>query len=104
MNAYFSRHQCFPLLLAALATLAMPSARAADFFVAPRGADTNPGTRKEDGRIQLTEVPVHSPAAKAGLQRNDLVQSIHGRKTRSLAEFQASLTSAGTGQLTVRLV
>ena len=62
------------------------------------------GTLKDDGGIQLAEVPANSPAAMAGLRRNDLVQSINGRKTRSLADFQAILRAAGTGPLTVRIV
>ncbi len=62
------------------------------------------GTRKEDGGIQLIQVPDNSPAAKAGLQRNDLVQAINGRKTKTLADFQNILRQVANGPLTIQLV
>lgn len=62
------------------------------------------GTRKEDGGIQLSLVPDSSPAAKAGLQRNDLVQLINGKKTKNLSDFQTILRASGNAPLQIRLV
>jgi len=62
------------------------------------------GTRKEDGGIQLAKVPQDSPAAKAGLQANDLIQKVNGKKTASLPEFQSILRASGTDPLKINLV
>lgn len=62
------------------------------------------GTNKEDGGIQLIEVPECSPAAKKGLQRNDLIQSINGVKTGTLADFQTILRGDSYLPLRIRLV
>ena len=62
------------------------------------------GTRKEDGGVQLTQVPDHSAAAKAGLMRNDLVQSINGSPTKTLAGFQEILRKPGGGAMKVQLI
>ncbi len=52
------------------------------------------GVSKEDGGVQLVEVPEGSPAAKAGLRANDLIQQINGRKVATMDAFFAALIAA----------
>ena len=53
------------------------------------------GTRKEDGGVALNEVPKTSEAARYGLQENDLIQAVNGRRVTNLGQlFRDSRTSA----------
>jgi alpha-L-fucosidase len=62
------------------------------------------GVNKNDMGVQLREVPEDSPAAKAGLRKNDIVQQLNGRATPNTAALFAALTAAGGSPLTVSLV
>ncbi|MEK7948939.1 PDZ domain-containing protein [Luteolibacter soli] len=53
------------------------------------------GTAREDGGVQLAQVPQNSPAAKAGLQENDLIQGVNGRKVTKAADLFAALNGTG---------
>jgi membrane-associated protease RseP (regulator of RpoE activity) len=62
------------------------------------------GTAKEDGGVQLVTVPEGSAAAKAGFQKNDLVQSINGRKVTGTADLFKALATLGDAPLTVKVI
>jgi hypothetical protein len=62
------------------------------------------GVSKEDGGVQLLKVPEGSPAARAGLKSNDLVQSVNGRRTPDIQQFLAALVAAGPAPLELRVV
>ena len=62
------------------------------------------GTTKEEGGIQLAEVPKGSVAEIAGLQANDLVLQLNGRPTKDEAAFFAALAAAGEEPLKLKVV
>lgn len=62
------------------------------------------GSRKEDGGMQLVDVPTGSPAAVAGLKKNDLILALNGRATPDGRAFFAAAALAGDARLTVRLI
>lgn len=62
------------------------------------------GVGKDDGGVQLVRVPKDSPAAKAGLQENDLVQQVNERRVSDTAGLFAALLEAGSRPLKVRLI
>ena len=62
------------------------------------------GVSKEDGGVQLVKVPELSAAARSGLQENDLVQGVNGRKVSRAGDMFAALLDAGSGQLKIRLI
>lgn len=62
------------------------------------------GVTKEDGGVQLVEVLVQSAAAKAGLQTNDLIQSVNGKKITNTRELFAALEATGSNPLKLRIV
>ena len=52
------------------------------------------GISKEEGGLQFVNVPAGSLAAKAGLQKDDLLQAINGTKIKSLKELAAATNPA----------
>jgi C-terminal processing protease CtpA/Prc len=52
----------------------------------------------------LLVVPGNSPAAKAGLKRNDLVQSINGQSVLHTEQMIQVLTGVGSGPLKLKIV
>ena len=62
------------------------------------------GVSREDGGVQLVKVPADSPAAKAGLQDNDLVQGINGAKVSSTDDLFAELIKAGSSPVRLRII
>lgn len=62
------------------------------------------GTVKEDGGVQLVTVPEGSPAMKAGLRQNDLIQSINDRKVTGTADLFKVLAALGESPLKVKVV
>ncbi|MBM4155420.1 MAG: signaling protein [Lentisphaerae bacterium] len=62
------------------------------------------GVGKEDGGVQLVDVPPGSAAAAAGLRKDDLIQVVNDRKVRGVADLLASLVAAGDAPLRVKLV
>jgi hypothetical protein len=62
------------------------------------------GVVREDGGVQLVEVPKNSPAAEAGLKANDLIQALNGTKTPATKEFFAVLLAAGDAPLQLKIV
>jgi hypothetical protein len=62
------------------------------------------GTAREDGGVQLATVPQDSPAAKAGLLENDLIQGVNGKKVTKAADLFATLNRLGDGALKVGVI
>lgn len=62
------------------------------------------GVAKEDGGVQLADVPAMSPAAMAGLRTNDLIQGINGRSITGTGELLAAHLAAGEARMTARVV
>jgi hypothetical protein len=62
------------------------------------------GVSKEEGGVQLVEVPADSPAARAGLRQNDLVQAVNDRKVSTVAQLFTAIKYAGNAPLTLRLI
>ena len=62
------------------------------------------GVSKDDGGVQLVKVPAGSPAAKAGLQDNDLVQGVNGHKVSNTDHLFAALLKAGSAPLELRII
>ena len=62
------------------------------------------GVSKEDGGVQLLEVPADSPAARAGLRKGDLIQGINRRKVSSETDLFEAVRAAGDAALTLRAV
>jgi hypothetical protein len=62
------------------------------------------GVTREDGGVQLADVPALSPAANAGLRRDDLVQGVNGRRVTNVPDLFAALAEAGDSPITLRLV
>jgi hypothetical protein len=62
------------------------------------------GVSKEDGGVQMVDVPAGSAAERAGLKKNDLVQRINGRKISSAGELFAGLIAVGDDEVKLRVV
>jgi membrane-associated protease RseP (regulator of RpoE activity) len=62
------------------------------------------GTRKEDGGVALSKVPAGSAAASAGLKEGDLVQSVNGKKTKTIADLLTVLAKSGDAPLKLKVV
>jgi hypothetical protein len=62
------------------------------------------GVAREDGGVQLVEVPDGSPASSVGLKSNDLIQAVNGVKTPGSREFLAALLAAGDAPLRLKVV
>jgi hypothetical protein len=62
------------------------------------------GVSKESGGVNLLVVPGNSPAAKAGLKRNDLVQSINGQSVSHTEQMIQVLTGVGSGPIKLKIV
>lgn len=62
------------------------------------------GVGKEEGGVQLSEVPAGSGAAKYGLKGNDLVQGINGRRVSNTDQLFSALATAGSAPLKLRIV
>jgi hypothetical protein len=60
------------------------------------------GVSRDEGGVQLKEVPAGSAAARAGLKTNDLIQGLNKRKVSSLAELFAAVNEVGDGAVLVR--
>jgi membrane-associated protease RseP (regulator of RpoE activity) len=62
------------------------------------------GVAKEDGGVQLVEVPAGSAAADAGLKKDDLIQTVNGRKVVGTTHLLEASNAAGDAKLKVRVV
>ena len=62
------------------------------------------GVSKEDGGVALVVVPKASAAAQAGLQTNDLIQAVNGRKVSSVDQLFKALVAAGSTPLKLKVV
>jgi hypothetical protein len=62
------------------------------------------GVSKEDGGVQLVDVPPGSAAAAAGLQKNDLVQAVNDRKVTGTADLFAALAAVGDAPVRAKVV
>jgi len=62
------------------------------------------GTAREDGGVQLAKIPQASPAAKAGLQENDLIQGVNGKKVTKTADLFSVLNQLGDEPLKVAVI
>ena len=56
------------------------------------------GAGKEDGGVVLADVPAGSPLAGAGLQTNDLVQSLNGKPVRRVRDLLRATDAAADGK------
>lgn len=62
------------------------------------------GTLKEDGGVALIDVPEGSAAAKAGLQKKDLIQGINGQPVKTIADLLNAYAKASNATLNVKAV
>ena len=62
------------------------------------------GVAREEGGVQLAEVPAGSAATRAGLQTNDLIQGINGKIIKQTEDLLAAWRLAGDAPLTARVV
>ena len=62
------------------------------------------GVSKDAGGVQLVKVPAGSPAAKGGLQENDLVQNLNGHKVSNADELFAALLESDSSPLKLRII
>ena len=62
------------------------------------------GVSQQDLGVQLTDVPLDSPAAKAGLRTNDVVQRINGTRVHDTQGLFAAWIVAGPDALKIGLV
>lgn len=62
------------------------------------------GVGRDDGGVQLVEVPAGSQAAVAGLQKNDLIQSLNGRKVSGTRDLFAAIDISGDAALQATVV
>jgi hypothetical protein len=62
------------------------------------------GVSKDDGGVQLVEVPAGSAAATAGLQTNDLIQGLNGKKVTDTGDLFAAIAATGASPLKLRVV
>jgi len=54
--------------------------------------------------VVLLDVPANSAAARAGLQKNDLIQGINASKVSKVKELTTATSAAGKGPLEVHFV
>ena len=62
------------------------------------------GVGKDEGGVQLKEVPAGSAAARAGLEANDLIQSLNHCKVSLVADLFAALNGAGDAPVQIRFM
>jgi hypothetical protein len=62
------------------------------------------GVSKDDNGVQLLKVAADSPAAKGGLQDNDLVQNVNGHKVSNTDQLFAALLKVGSSPLQLRII
>ena len=62
------------------------------------------GVSKEDGGVQLVDVPAGSAAERAGLKKNDLIQRLNDRKITGIAGLFEALVAVGDAPLQVLIV
>jgi hypothetical protein len=62
------------------------------------------GVAREDGGVQLVDVPAGSAAAQAGLRPNDLIQTINDRKVTHIAGLFTALAALSDAPLDLRVV
>lgn len=62
------------------------------------------GVSKNDGGIALLEIPPGSAAMEAGLKVGDLVQTINGRKVKTIDQFFKTIKSLGSVSLKLGVV
>lgn len=62
------------------------------------------GTKREDGGVQIAELPSGASAGRAGLAANDLIQKLNGRPVRTLGDFRAGLLANPAGPLDLTIV
>ena len=62
------------------------------------------GVSQQDLGVQLADVPHDSPAAKAGLQTNDVVQQVKGVKVSDTQGLFAALIASGPAAMQICLV
>lgn len=62
------------------------------------------GTRKEDGGVQLTDVPAGSAALQAGLRKDDLIQRIDGKPVRHSLDLFRLTGASPSGRITVDII
>ena len=62
------------------------------------------GVSKEDAGVQLVEVTAGSAAERAGLKKNDLIQSLNERKITDTAGLFAALAALGDARLKASVV
>ncbi|MGJ8653882.1 MAG: signaling protein [Opitutaceae bacterium] len=62
------------------------------------------GTIQEDGGVALLDVPEGSAAAKAGLQRKDLIQGLNGQQVKTINDLLTAYAKVGNATLKVKAV
>ena len=62
------------------------------------------GVTQQDGGVQLLDVPAGSPAAQAGLRKDDLIQGLNAYKVSKVEDLVAAYSAAGEGAVAVRFV
>ncbi|MGJ8641223.1 MAG: right-handed parallel beta-helix repeat-containing protein [Opitutaceae bacterium] len=62
------------------------------------------GTIKEDGGVALLNVPAGSAAAKAGLEKGDLIQGLNGNAVRTIADLLSAYAKAGSSSIELKVV
>ena len=62
------------------------------------------GVSKEDGGVQLIDVPAGSALALAGLQAGDLIQGVNGKKVVKVQDLNAALMGAGGNPVPLKYV
>jgi hypothetical protein len=62
------------------------------------------GVGKEDSGVALVDVPAGSHAARAGLEKGLLIQSINRNKVSNMPQFFAALNAAGDAPLKLKVV
>ena len=62
------------------------------------------GVSKEDGGVCLVSVPVLSPGTRAGLRTGDVIQTVDGKPTRTVAELEKRTRDSTGKAVTITLV
>jgi membrane-associated protease RseP (regulator of RpoE activity) len=62
------------------------------------------GVSKDDGGVQLVDVPAGSAAAEAGFLKSDLLQGLNGIKITKAADLFAALIKLGDAPLTASVI